>query len=410
MLTDTVKTSIIKTALEQGEGIVRLAPCWVPRSFLQPGGRLKLDPRDLYACGAHRGGLDERWFSSTTIADNGPGTPEDEGLSYIVYEEKSRIEKVLLRDAIGFLGTEFLGKKIMEKYGGWMIFCKFFDNLGPIPHHMHQMDEHAEKVGMLGKPEAYYFPPQLNFFGNNFPYTFFGLEPGTTPDDVVQCLKQWDKGDNHILDLSKAYRLEPGTGWYIPSGILHAPGSLVTYEPQLASDVFSIFQSLVEGRFVPRDLLVKNVPEEYHYDYDYLVSMLDWEANTDPEFKKNHFLPNLPVKDRQEMDDAGYQELWVVYNSDDFAAKELTVYPGRTVTINDDGAYGLILTEGRGKLGGWDVETPIIIRYGELTRDEFFVTNDAAHSGIVITNTSISENLVMLKHFGPGNESAPKIT
>src|SRR5579872_6288525 len=74
---------LVHDALAAGEGVVRLAPCWVPRSFLMPGGRLKLDPRDLYALGAHRGGIDERWFSSTTRADNGPGTLEDEGLSYI---------------------------------------------------------------------------------------------------------------------------------------------------------------------------------------------------------------------------------------------------------------------------------------------------------------------------------------
>src|SRR5450756_2679197 len=75
-------TGFIREALSAGEGVVRLAPCWVPRSFLMPGGRLKLDPRDLYALGAHRGGIDERWFSSTTKADNGPATPADEGLSY----------------------------------------------------------------------------------------------------------------------------------------------------------------------------------------------------------------------------------------------------------------------------------------------------------------------------------------
>src|SRR5436853_7893000 len=56
---------LILQALSEGDGAVRLAPCWVPRSFLMPGGRLKLDPRDLYALGAHRGGIDERWFSST---------------------------------------------------------------------------------------------------------------------------------------------------------------------------------------------------------------------------------------------------------------------------------------------------------------------------------------------------------
>ena len=75
-----------------------------------------------------------------------------------------------------------------------------------------------------------------------------GLEPGTTKDDVRRCLENWNKGDNGILYLSRAYRLQPGTGWQIDPGILHAPGSLVTYEPQVNSDVFAMFQSEVEGR------------------------------------------------------------------------------------------------------------------------------------------------------------------
>ena len=61
-------TKIAKAALESGEGILRLAPTWVPRSFLQPGKRIKLHPADYYALGKHRGGIDERWFASTTPA------------------------------------------------------------------------------------------------------------------------------------------------------------------------------------------------------------------------------------------------------------------------------------------------------------------------------------------------------
>jgi len=56
------KTPDVRRALEEGEGILRLAPCWVPRSFLMPGRRLKLHPDDYYALGAHRGGIDERWW------------------------------------------------------------------------------------------------------------------------------------------------------------------------------------------------------------------------------------------------------------------------------------------------------------------------------------------------------------
>ena len=140
------------------------------------------------------------------------------------------------------------------------MYSKFFDNMGPIPHHMHQQAKHAALTGQQGKPECYYFPPQLNAAENHFDYTFMGLEPGTTKDDVIRCLENWDKGDNGILDLSRAYRLKPGTGWMIPAGVLHAPGSMCTYEPQWGSDVFGMFQSLVEGREVPWSLLVKDVP------------------------------------------------------------------------------------------------------------------------------------------------------
>src|SRR6266853_1120299 len=328
-------TAPFKEALAAGEGVVRLAPCWVPRSFLMPGGRLKLDPRDLYALGAHRGGIDERWFSSTTKAANGPLTAADEGLSYLEFKGK----KVLLKEAIETVGDKFLGAGIMSRYGGWNLLCKFFDNLGPIPHHLHQNDEYAARVGQKGKPEAYYFPPQYNFKDNNFPYTFMGLNPGVTKDDVRRCLERWNEGDNGILYLSRAYKLQPGTGWQIDAGILHAPGSLVTYEPQVNSDVFAMFQSLVEGRGVPWDLLVKDVPEEHHRDLDYLIEMLDWPANTDPNFAEQRLFHPAAASSEDQIAATGYSEKWVVYSTPHYSAKELTVFPGRSVTIQDTAAY-----------------------------------------------------------------------
>ena len=38
--------SIAKKLLEEGGGIYRLAPTWVPRSFCRPGTRIKLHPDD----------------------------------------------------------------------------------------------------------------------------------------------------------------------------------------------------------------------------------------------------------------------------------------------------------------------------------------------------------------------------
>lgn len=400
--TTALSLAELKSALAAQEGVVRLAPCWVPRSFLMPGGRLKLDPRDLYALGAHRGGIDERWFSSTTKAANGPLTADDEGLSYIDVNGK----RMLLRDAIGQMGADFLGADVFAREGGWNLLCKFFDNLGPIPHHMHQSDEFAARVGQKGKPEAYYFPPQYNFTGNHFPYTFMGLEPGTTKDDIRRCLERWNEGDNGILYHSKAYKLKPGSGWQIDAGILHAPGSLVTYEPQVNSDVFAMFQSMVEGRAVPWDLLVKDVPPEHHHDLDYILSMLDWEANVDPEFAAHRLFEPTPVRDAREMSAGGYSEKWVVYSTGYYSAKELTVHPGRSVVVKDAAAYGLIVTQGCGEIGKMTVETPALIRFGEMTRDELFVTEAAAKAGVKVTNRSETENLVMLKHFGPGNPDA----
>jgi hypothetical protein len=395
--------TLIQDALTAGDGVVRLAPCWVPRSFLMPGGRLKLDPRDLYALGAHRGGIDERWFSSTTKAANGPLTGPDEGLSYIEFNGG----KALLQEAVETAGDRFLGAAVMEREGGWNLLCKFFDNLGPIPHHMHQSDEFAARVGQKGKPEAYYFPPQYNFKGNNFPYTFMGLNPGTTRADIRKCLERWNEGDNGILYHSRCYKLKPGSGWQIDAGILHAPGSLVTYEPQVNSDVFGMFQSMVEGRAVPWDLLVKDVPEEHHHDLEYLLDMLDWDANTDPEFFEHRYFDPTPVCPVADMAEHGYRENWVVYSTRYYSAKELTVFPGRTVTIRDAAAYGTILVQGFGRFGKHRAETPSLIRFGEMTQDEFFVTADAAQNGIVVRNESATENMVFLKHFGPGNPQAP---
>ena len=66
-------------------------------------------------------------------------------------------------------------------------------------------------------------------------------------------------------------------------------------------------------------------------------------------------------------------------------------------------AHGIILLQGHGKMGVWDIDTPAIIRYGQLTMDEFFITEDAARAGVVISNPSQTDPIVMLKHFGPGN-------
>jgi hypothetical protein len=171
-----------------------------------------------------------------------------------------------------------------------------------------------------------------------------------------------------------------------------------------------MYQSLVEGRPVPWSLLVKDVPPEKHRDLDYLVGLLDWEKNVNPTFKDSHYLEPIPVPGG---DPEAAIDRWVVYGKVDgkqlFTAKELTVNPGHKVTVKDNGAYGLIAVQGSGRMNKLPLQTPAMIRYGELTEDEVFVSYDAARAGVVFENTG-REPLVTLRYFGPdANPDAPAV-
>ena len=314
--------TIARKLFDEGKGVLRLAPAWVPRAFCRPGKRIKLHPDDYYVLGLARGGIDERWFASTTAAENGPDTPADEGLSYVVSRDGS--EKVLLKDMIDELGGEVIGDDLWNKYGKWPMFSKFFDNAGPLPHHIHHRDEHAKLVGADGKPEMYFFPAQCNNHGGEFPFTFFGIRPGTDKEEVKECLENFAKGDNKLLDLSQSYKITLDTGWDVPPGVLHAPASLCTYEPQFASDVYAMYQSvLYGGHCVSEDLLWKNCPEDKVGDYDYLMEVIDWDLNVDPDFAKNRYMKPAVIHA-----DKSYTEEWICYKCPEVSAKRLTINPG----------------------------------------------------------------------------------
>ncbi len=393
-------------ALMHGGGIVRLAPTWVPRAFCTPGRRLKLHPHDYFPFGKERGGIDERWFASAIRADNGPETGPYEGLSLVVTKDGNLIP---FDEFIAVLGADLLGEKLWKEWGRWPMYSKFFDNLDALPFHIHHRDEHAALVGKPGKPEAYYFPPQLNNYPGKFPQTYFGIHPETTKEELKQAITDFAKGgDNRITELSRAYKLTVGTGWNVPAGVLHAPGSLCTYEPQADCDVFAMYESWSNNREVPNELLWKDVPEDKQGDIDYLIEIVDWDENTDPSFKLNHYMQPKESSASKDSADDSFVDKWIVYKSPRFSAKELTIAPGATATIHDAAAHGLICTQGTGALNGHAISSPSMIRYGELTNDEFFVSAKAAADGVTYVNTSNTEPLVVLRHFGPGNDDLAK--
>ena len=140
-----------------------------------------------------------------------------------------------------------------------------------------------------------------------------------------------------------------------------------------------MFQSLVEGREVPWDLLVKDVPKDKHHDLDFIVEQLDWEKNVDPHFKEHNYVE--PIVD-EEASGPGYTDRWIDYGGFDgeqlVSAKELTVEPGAKCVLNDPGASGWITVQGSGRIGSLPLQTPVMIHFGEEPWDEVFITADAA--------------------------------
>lgn len=71
--------------------------------------RIKLHPDDTYAYGLNRGGIDERWFASTTETAN-EGRAADEGLNYCVVGR----ERFTLRQAVADCGATLIGQALWK--------------------------------------------------------------------------------------------------------------------------------------------------------------------------------------------------------------------------------------------------------------------------------------------------------
>jgi hypothetical protein len=360
--------------------------------FNKPGGRLRLHPDDYYGFGIDRGGIKERWLS--VMWDCGREqyiyTGDDITGNNIDLESQN----ISLKDFLDELGAELVGDELMARHGGFPVHGKFFDYGEPLFHHLHLRFEDAARYGQAGKPEAYFFPAQLNNHAGTFPHTYFGFSPGTTREAVRERLRGYDDGDTRLTELSRAYRLELGTGWYTPPGVLHAPGSYLTYEVQWNSTSGAVYENIPAGEVIPSDGLKRFSPDGKTLDMDAAMGLLDWDINVDPLYKENYFRPPVLAAE-----DGNHMEKWITYNNPYFSAKEVTVFPGKAAVLKDTAAYGCVLVQGYGTLGGYAAETPQMIRLGQPTADEYFVSERAARDGVVIKNGSTLEPLVILKHF-----------
>ena len=162
-----------------------------------------------------------------------------------------------------------------------------------------------------------------------------------------------------------------------------------------------MFQNIVEGRYVPWSLLVKDMPKEKHQDLDFIIGQLDWEKNVDTHFKEHNYLE--PIVDKK-TSGTGYTDKWIVYGLVDgeqlFSAKELTLDPGAKCTIKDPGASGWITVQGKGRIGKLNLQTPAMIRFGQETEDEVFISTKPPPPASR-SKTPAASRSSGLRYFGP---------
>ena len=257
-----------------------------------PGRRIKLAPQDIYAYGAHRGGIDERWFASTTRPPTrtarptrGSATSSDDGKRAFTLARRRRPGRRDARSASRSGTSTSAGRSTASSSttsGRSRTTCT-------------RTTQQAALVGQQGKPESYYFPPQLNALGNNFPYTFFGLEPGTTKAGHRPLPGALERGrQRHPQLLARPIACSPAPAGWCRRASCTPPARSSPTSRSGVRDVFGMYQSLVEGRPVPWACWSRTCPTEKHHDLDYLVEQLDWEANVNPSFKDSHYLEPIP--------------------------------------------------------------------------------------------------------------------
>jgi hypothetical protein len=383
-------------ALADGDGILRLAPAWVARDFLPPGRRLGV-AEEAYDLG-ERGFLCERWLASTTKADNRVGPP-DEGLSYLALEG---VEPITLKEAVEIDPAAIMGETYAATHTGLGRLAKIFDYSTRLPLHLHQRQEHAALVGRRSKDEAYYFPDGVDM--GPHPETFLGVHPWIAEekayDVLLPYLEAWDS--DLILRHTRGYAQVAGEGFFVPSGVLHAPGSALTIELQEDSDVFAMLQALNAGTIISKELLWKDVrPEDREAKGErFILELIDWEENGDPYLYENHHLSPLRIESTRQ---PGAEESWIFYDTPKFSGKRLVLQPGAAFDGVDEGVHSVFVWRGSGSYGGLEVQG------GVPELDELLVTHDRAVRGVQVRNTGRDE-LLAIKFFGPDvNSDVPRI-
>ncbi len=327
--------------IRRTDGLIKLRPEFVHRFYpdLNRLGQARFKR-------SNRQFIPERWIGSSVQADN-PRSMPGGGLSMLA---DSR-EPIALRDAIKTAPEAMLGAELASAHGAeFRVLVKILDPAEPIIFHLHATDAQVRRTPRrfpgyhFGKDEAYYF---LEAPKGPVPYTHVGLHEGVTRRALIDATR---RRPEHVLELSPSFYQEFETGFFVPAGVPHRPGTALTLEIQQPSDVST--------RLHP------STSDDDFQLIDMRVSRLAGASVT------SRMVPQIESKT-----DVG--EIATI-----FPAQTCRKFAGKRIRVNGRFAYRecspivVLIWNGRGRINGRRVKRS----------DEFFIPFDAAARGIEIEN------------------------
>lgn len=381
----------VRELVDACDGVLPLDPAWVARDWIAPGRRLGLSDEETFV--GDRGAICERWLASTTQAGN-TVTYDGEGISTVTVDGKTeRLDRIVEAAPDVIMGAEYAAN-----HDGLGRLAKIFDFAERVPYHVHPPADEAKKVGLNSKDEAYYYLPGVDL--GKHPESFFGVHPSLEVDEarhrLVEHLKRWEGAS--AIEMSKAYHQYLEGGYFVPSGVLHSPGTALTLELQEDSDAMSFLQAECGSTHLSKDLLFGPLdPDEVaKRGEDAVIDWIDWDLNREPDFHTRFYIGPRVFHDAD-----GVEVAWILYGSDKFTAKRYRVKAGSSITMREPGAYSVFLWTGSGTLAGKPFTG------GKPGQDEALITYDRARAGVELVAQT---DLEMVAFFGPDlQEDSPKV-
>ncbi|WP_373650842.1 hypothetical protein [Schlesneria sp. DSM 10557] len=387
--------SVLDDCLNQHGGVLQLLHRYAGRTFCTPGKRLRLDAKSYYPDYMGGTGLDEIWMCCTVPIKTGVidtrtnKAPFREGEAQVLTASG---QVVALQDLIAANPSSVIGDKVsafakeMFGYATWPIVSKKFDNLNPIPDHLH-----------WAKWEVY----DINSFDNpgvnpsHYHTTAMGLYPFVTKDQFLACMKRFGKDEyNGVRHLAPHVMMRLDHGFVMPNGVLHSPTNLCTHELHVTMDEHFLAEDLtLDGRIGAKDAFYACREEDYpaarHEDWEYLVEKFDFAANQDPDFVLKNSRPAITS---DEFSADGVDAKWIVYG--DFLGDQkcsilrMTVQPGAKTKFRPESPALFHTNGGSGRIGKLNIRYHQDMILGEIYPEIGFITQAAiASGGVEIENT-----------------------